>query len=81
VNNDPTIVKSMKILQAGVSRFSKLWTNSSPSRSNRSIEEAGVIDRKACDLCKDGDPFSVSFTISFLMFERVEEGCEVKGFS
>jgi hypothetical protein len=80
VNNNPTIVNSMKVLQAGVSHFSKLWTNSPPSRSDRSIGKAGVIGRRACDLYEDGDPFSVSFTISSLMFESKDDGCEVKGF-
>jgi len=52
-----------------------------PPESDRVIEENGFIGRKACDVYKDGDPNSVGFTISSLMFGGIDEGCEVKGFS
>lgn len=80
VDNDPNVVKFMKALQAYVLRLSKWWTRLQPPKSDRIIEETGLIGRKACNVYKDGDPNSVGFTISSLMFGGMEEGCEVKGF-
>ena len=46
----------------------------------RIIEKRDFIGRKACDMYKDGDPSSVGFTISSLIFETMKKGCEVKDF-
>ena len=49
-------------------------------KSNRFIEDKGLIGRKACNVYEDGEPNSVGFTISSLLFENLNEGCVVKGF-
>ena len=81
VDKNPVVVKSMKALQAYVLLLSKWWTRLLPPESNVFIEEKGFIGRKACNVYKDGDPNSIGFTISSLMFGGMKEGCEVKGFS
>jgi len=67
-------VKSIKALQAYILRLL-------PPESNGFIEEKGLISQKACNVYKDGDPNSIGFTVSSLMFRGIKEGCEVKGFS
>jgi hypothetical protein len=52
----------------------------SVSKSDKLTEEAGMIGREARDLYEDGNPKSVDFTVSSLLFERsMSEGCEVEG--
>ncbi|KAH9203107.1 hypothetical protein DL95DRAFT_472697 [Leptodontidium sp. 2 PMI_412] len=63
VNNDPKFIKSVKMLQTHVSTLAR----------------AGKIGQKACDVYQDGNPKSVDFTLSSLLFASMTEGCEVKG--
>jgi hypothetical protein len=39
-----------------------------------------MIGRKPCELYKFGNPNSVAFTVSSLVFKSIKEGCEVEGF-
>ncbi|KAK5189111.1 hypothetical protein LTR96_010892 [Exophiala xenobiotica] len=64
VENDPTFITTIKELQAYIII----------------LKERGNIGRMAHTLYKDGDPDSVDFTISSLLFGSMKESVEVKGF-
>jgi hypothetical protein len=52
-----------------------------PSNSNQLTGNDGLLDRKARELYKDGDPSSVAFTISSLFFKSMQEGvCKAEDF-
>lgn len=80
VDNDTKIAKNLKWLQAWISHLSESWKRLPRPKSNILIEDKNRIGRKACDLYVAGDPFSVGFTISSLMFATKKEGREIKGF-
>ncbi|KAJ6004673.1 hypothetical protein N7540_013042 [Penicillium herquei] len=64
LDNDEVAVTSMKTLQSYVS-----W-----------LRRERLIGRNASDVYKDGNPDSVQFTISSLLFENIRSGCGVKSF-
>lgn len=82
LENNETAIMAMKVLQSYISSLSKLSQISISECRHLTLSTGRnqLIGRKASDVYEDGKPETVQLTLSSLMFDKMENGGDVKDF-